>query len=174
MPEKLPPVEGGVFRSTSRQREVDEEVATDLAAGAQTLADPRAGSVFLSLVNRLSTLEAAARTERLRRLTSEEKQEILVLDNQEAQEKISQLQAELATAVGAGEAALTDLRERFTRLRDLADAAVAAFRSGSIALELAGLGGVFATLGLALVQLEGEPPVELPPPFRPPPTLPLP
>lgn len=94
MPEKLPAVERGLFIARERQAEKDEEDATDLAR-AQKVDDPRTGAVFLSLVNRLSSLEAAVRGERLRRLGAEERRDVVVLDNIQAQEEIKTLQREL-------------------------------------------------------------------------------
>ncbi len=95
MPDKPSAGPRGVFIASERQAARDEEVATDMARHVQLVDDPRTGAVFLSIVNRLSTLEAAVRAERLLRLGAEARQEILVLDNEEATAKIALLQEEI-------------------------------------------------------------------------------
>lgn len=95
MPEKPFPGgigERGVFRTRERQAEKDENDAADIA---QVVADPRAGAVFLSLVNRLSTLEAEVRGQRLKALGAVDRAETLVIDNEEAQDRIAELEAEV-------------------------------------------------------------------------------
>ena len=147
MPEKAP-VGRGAFIGSGRQAARDEEIATDLAqaAGVQKVDDPRTGAVFLSLVNRLSTLEAAVRGERLRRVGAEEQQEVLVLDNEEAQEKIKELQAEIAALIAAQGTEASDAAIELAKVQGdlnlLLEAALAVvqnFRANNIATELAAL-----------------------------------
>lgn len=92
MPDKVLSLAGGVFRSPGRQRDKDEEDATELGRAVQQVDDPRTGAVFLSLVNRLSVLEAAVRGARLGQLGAEERAEVLVIDNEEATARIAALE----------------------------------------------------------------------------------
>jgi len=163
MPDKPSIGRRGFFDTPDRQASRDEEDAQ--ALGGQVVADPRAGAVFLSLVNRLSSLEAAARTERLRRLTSEERQEILVLDNEEAQAKIRELQdeirllqSEVLVVAGTTDADLDQLRLALDRLFTPARNVVEGYRSGSNPNEIgeffSSIGTPFSNMRQPLLDLE--------------------
>lgn len=87
----------GLFRDFGKQAAQDEQDATALADGVQTVADPRFGAVFLSIVNRLSTLEAAARNARIAQLGAEKAASVLVVDNEEATKLISELTQQVSS-----------------------------------------------------------------------------
>lgn len=97
MPEKEP-VERGAFRTGGRKKKGDD---TDLGSARapginpDPLDDPRTGALVLSLIGRLSSLEAEVRAGRALTLGANTRVQTLVIDNEEAQTLIFQLQQEI-------------------------------------------------------------------------------
>lgn len=149
MPEKPLGVERGLFRTFGRQAD-DEEAATELGRAAQQVEDPRTGAVFLSIVNRLSTLEAAARGERLLRLGAEAQQEVLVLDNEAAQELIEELKDKVAATV----AEQTNIARELDQLLSVAREVILGFEHGNTAQELASFPEPFPRVYRSLIALQ--------------------
>lgn len=119
MPERTSLGPRGLFITGAARR--DEQTAIDLGRAVD---DPRTGAVFLSLVNRLSVLEAALRDERLSRLSAQERTRVVVLDNEEAQtliaeqaEEIRRLQGEIDSGADHEHQDLDALQIRFDALQ---------------------------------------------------------
>jgi len=130
MPDKPAAGERGLFRDTFLVGERDRKLASELAQATQTVQDPRGGAVLLSMVNRLSVLEAEARAERIRRLGAETRRDVLVLDNEEAQEEITRLQKVIE---GLGErvplAVVEEVRLDYSTLTSASEMVVTEFRN---------------------------------------------
>jgi len=86
MPEKFPKVQRGVFVLPTR-REREEGPALGLS--------PDAGALLLSLVQRMGALESQVRGERLTALSAEARLEVVVLDNEEATDRIRELEQQV-------------------------------------------------------------------------------
>jgi len=65
---------------------------------AQAVDSPRAGALLIGLVSRMGSLESQVRQERLQRLSTQERFDVQVLDNEEATALIRDLEAKLAEA----------------------------------------------------------------------------
>ena len=181
MPEKKSAGPRGAF--ATRSRAVEKAVADVAGAPPQIVDDPRSGAVFLSLVNRLSVLEAAVRAERQARILAVQERGAVVLDNEGAELEIARLQkvildlnAQLAEAEGHEDPVPPQV-ELYAILAGLVREMVAAFRRDPNPNEIENFlaSSPFQTFGLTILKLEAHVRhVELPPTFRPLPILPLP
>lgn len=169
MPPKRP-VERGVFR-TSGRTPAEAQVPSDLEGAARQVADPGPSPFLFSMINRLSVLEADVRTQRRLFLGSQARGQVLVLDNEQAEEKIGELNgiiAELESAAATGGTNLTTARGLFTAIRSAQTQigrlqylgqepfAKAIARGLLDGREVPGLQAAWDTLDSALVQMESH------------------